>query len=195
MDGNAPVFAADLGEVVEGAFGQLGGVFQEIVVARAVGKLGALAFAFALPVVGGLGVQRGERGAGVFGHGELGDKVGGLGVAVFRLSCDDGVFAEGGFVEEYAFFQAPFFIQGLVEIAVEFGVVDAEVVQELLGLARIACFWGVDGFAAAVAQDEFAVCIEFVADGVSAEVLMRVQNQDFGFGAGFSIEIGGGQTA
>ena len=110
VDGNAPVFAADLGEVVQGAFGQLGGVFQEIVVARAVGKLGALAFAFALPVVGGFGVQRSERGAGVFGHGELRDNGGGFGVACFRLPCDDGVFAEGGFVEEHAFFQAPFFL-------------------------------------------------------------------------------------
>ena len=109
-DGNAPVFAADLGKVVQGAFGQLGGVFQEIVVARAVGKLGARAFAFALPVVGGAGVERGERGAGVFGHGELRDNGGGFGVACFRLPCNDGVFTEGGFVEEHAFFQAPFFL-------------------------------------------------------------------------------------
>ena len=134
-------------------------------------------------------------GACVFGHGELGDNGGGFGVACFRLPRDDGVFAEGAFVKEHAFFQAPFLIQGLIEIAVEFGVVDAEVAQELLGLARIACFGRVDGFAAAVAQDEFAVCIKFVADGMSAEILMRVQNQDLGFGAGFSVEIGGGQTA
>ena len=110
VDGNAPVFAADLGEVVQGAFGQLSGVFQEIVVARAVGKLGTRAFAFALPVVGGTGVERGERGAGIFGQGELRDNGGGLGVAGFRLPCHHGVFAKARFVKEHAFFQAPFFL-------------------------------------------------------------------------------------
>ena len=55
----------------------------------------------------------------------------------------------------------------MVKIAVEFGVIDAEVAQQLLGLPRIACFGRIDGFAAAVAQDEFAVGAEFVADGVA----------------------------
>src|SRR5262249_5306129 len=116
---------------------------------------------------------------------QLGDRGGGLcrrAPKARGVSDNEGVAAKSLAGEEQAARKTKRSIEVVVERGVKAHEVDAELAHEILGRRAVQGLWRLHRCAAAVADDPAAAEREFVAFGMTAEIVMIVEDEDTGLG-------------
>ena len=133
---------------------------------------------------------------GGFGNGQLSRGFCGEGRAEVVQSGfgDEAIDSEGFFVEESGFSEFHRVEQLLVVVLVEALHVDSEFFQQADGFFAVVA-GSFDGLGATVAEQQAVAGLEFVALGVSTEIVVVVEEQDASIGSGeLAVKKGGGQA-